>query len=90
MGKVKQAVMAKTMDDQGPDEYPDLFPELSIQPGTIIAPEDKEITLGWAIFDLKKAAKTLADNPTALTVGDLQDISEAVLQLQAIPGQLRR
>lgn len=85
MGKLKTVLMAKTMDDMGEDEYPDLFPELTANHQS----EDKEISLGWAIFDLKKAAKTLADNPNSLTVGDLQDISEAVLQLQAIPSNAK-
>lgn len=52
--------------------------------------QKKEIELGWAIFELKKAAKHLYDNCTGLTVGDLQAISKSTLMLQDIPSKIAK
>lgn len=52
--------------------------------------DDQDIALGWAIFDLVKAAKALNDNAYSLTVGDLQEISKATLLLQDIPSKIAK
>ena len=82
MGKVKQSLIDTDQEDQTDPR------DTGVYPGQ--AEAESEIGLGWAIFDLKKCASTLLDKAGYLTVGDLQDISDAVQKLQNIPSKVRK
>ena len=67
MGKLKQAIMAKTMDDQGPDLYPDLNLGVGVveprEPGFPDDPDEKpsdeDLAVGFAMQELTNAIKVL-------------------------------
>lgn len=61
-----------------------------VYPGEEEAEQEREISTGWAIFELQKAAAFLTNNAGHLTVGDLQDISKSVLKLQTIPSRVNK
>lgn len=84
MGKLKQMLIDTDQEDQTDPRDPGVYP------GQEEAEAEAEVSLGWAVFDLIKAANYLHEHAYSLTVGDLQDISKATLKLQDIPTKVNK
>ena len=89
MGKLKQSVIDTPLEDQtDPRDTGSYGAEYEAEEQR--KADEKEVSLGWAIFDLVKAAKHLNENCRSLTVGDLADITKATEQLQEIPNKVAK
>lgn len=89
MGKLKQSVIDTPLEDlTDPRDTGSYGPEYEAEEQR--KADEQEVSLGWAVFELSKAAKFLNENCHSLTVGDLQDISKATLKLQEIPSKVAK
>ncbi len=84
MGQLKQALIDTDQEDQtDPRDTGSYGPEHEAEEQR--KADEAEVSLGWAVFELKKAAKFLNENCHSLTIADLAEIAQATEQLQAIP-----